>query len=117
MIAILGVLFVLSAANPLVHSCTQEEVITCMRAYMDANADGAVDEAEWNEFILYHPCRRLFNQVIPGHYVMDECDVDGDGVLNATDFAHRLTCVSYMRWEEICLYCTGCELILNETNV
>lgn len=103
----LVLLFLTCAWALLAHTCTEQNVVDCLRTYMDTNNDGGITAAEWNNFTLYHDCSWIIPR-IAGSAVLAECDADNDGVLNATDVSHRNSCLSWAMQEDICMYCQQC---------
>lgn len=99
------------SALPGPNKCNASEVETCMLLYMDTNNDTVISVSEWNDFSLYHPCR-IAIQRIAGSYIIEECDRNGNGVLDAADLIHRKRCVPWGLWEDICDWCTTCAALM-----
>lgn len=102
-------LFLLVATTVARAVCTRERIISCMLQYIDSNNDTQISVSEWNQFILYTTCGEYVPKV-SGTTIMNNCDKNGDSLLDATDYDDFNSCmiVDALR-ESICLTCDQCD--------
>ena len=89
--------------------CDRERIISCFRSYVDTNGDMAIDIPEWDHFIANNECAMHFTK-IGGATLMDNCDIDGDLMLNETDYDNHASCAQADAIRStICTLCDTCD--------
>lgn len=93
-------------------TCTPESILNCYLGFIDLDGDNGMNATELNHFLMYHPCSTLFTKHW-GTYLLDNCDVNYDGVFNSTDTMDWKSCLDVIALNmRMCEDCTLCNAIL-----
>ena len=92
-------------------TCTTENILSCYNGFIDLNGDNGMNLTELDHFLMYHPCNTLFTKQW-GMELLDNCDVNRDGVFNVTDTLDWTNCLEVIALKNrLCEDCDVCNTI------
>jgi hypothetical protein len=105
-------LFFIFLLSTLSFSCPvpRDQLLGCLRALMDKDGDGVVDQATLDSLLLKATCLpKTITDHLSGPVIMQMCDTNKDGSLTMADWTSANGCIqkpNHLYYA--CMLCQGC---------